>query len=176
MLMWLKKLFNRFAISATDRERQMKEIVYRGGLVTFAIPANWIEEYGDDGGGIFFEDYRDSGTLRLNVLTFESNEQSDNIDVDTLVKEKAKERGGIAIILDEGNALVRYDEQSIENGEQITLRYWSVYNPVPPNHVRVAVFSYTLLSSQFTKSRYVKELEMLDREIAKIRFATSLGK
>lgn len=48
-----------------------KTINYRGGVVTMEIPAHWKEEYEPKGGGTFYEDRADSGTLRLNVLTFE---------------------------------------------------------------------------------------------------------
>jgi hypothetical protein len=34
----------------------MKTIVYRGGVVTFRIPAHWQEEYSDIEGGTFYED------------------------------------------------------------------------------------------------------------------------
>jgi hypothetical protein len=50
----------------------MKTIRYRGGIVTFRIPAHWTEEYEEEGGGIFYNEDNDSGTLRLNVLTFAS--------------------------------------------------------------------------------------------------------
>ncbi len=48
---------------------QFKTINYRGGLVRFRIPTDWIEEYEPEGGGMFYADGPDTGTLRLNVLT-----------------------------------------------------------------------------------------------------------
>jgi hypothetical protein len=47
----------------------MKPVVYRGGIVSFSIPANWREEYESDGGGTFYEDGTDTGTLRLHVIS-----------------------------------------------------------------------------------------------------------
>jgi hypothetical protein len=47
----------------------MKKITYRGGLISFQIPKDWIEEYEENGGGTFYEDSQESGTLRINVLT-----------------------------------------------------------------------------------------------------------
>ncbi len=88
---------------------------------------------------------------------------------------RPKKYNGEAIILDEGNALARYDKENIEDGERITIRFWEMYNAVPPASFRIAVFSYTLLSSQMTQAKYIEELEMLDREIANARFSTSLG-
>jgi hypothetical protein len=40
----------------------MKTIRYRGGIVTFRIPAPWTEEYEEKGGGIFYDKDNDSGT------------------------------------------------------------------------------------------------------------------
>ena len=53
---------------------KMKTINYRGGLVSFEIPSDWKEEYEAEGGGAFFLDKPDSGTLRLNVLSLASKE------------------------------------------------------------------------------------------------------
>jgi hypothetical protein len=49
-----------------------KRVVYRGGIASFDLPASWVEEYEAAGGGTFYEDRPDSGTLRLNVLGFDS--------------------------------------------------------------------------------------------------------
>jgi hypothetical protein len=173
--MWLKKLFGLSAETSTDGDSGMKEIIYRGGLVTFSIPANWAEEYGDDGGAVLYDPVPDSGTLRLSVLTVRADETSEKIDVDLEVKQKAKETGGSFKILDEGNALVCYDQKTTEEDHEIAIRLWNVYNPIPPSHLRVATFSYTLLESQMDLPKYLEELEMLDRQIAEIRFATHMG-
>jgi hypothetical protein len=50
----------------------LKPITYRGGIVRFEIPSDWIEEFETSGGGTFYENRPDSGTLRLNVLSFSS--------------------------------------------------------------------------------------------------------
>ena len=153
----------------------MKEISYRGGLVSFSIPEQWLEEYEEEGGGTFYDNSPHSGTLRLNVITFKSNEKPKKIDSDLEVKTTAHKHNGVAVILDEGNAYARYDKNSSESGQNITIGYWNVYNPVPPDHLRIAFFSYTLLSSQFNEVKFQAELEMLEHEIALSRFSTALG-
>lgn len=50
----------------------LKTIYYRGGVVTFRIPARWQEGYEEAGGGTFYKAGDDTGTLRLNVLTLEA--------------------------------------------------------------------------------------------------------
>ena len=173
--MWLKKLLNLSKTEGLSDPARLKKITYRGGLISFSIPEHWLEEYEEEGGGTFYENIAHSGTLRLNVMTAESNEESEKIDVDLEVKTLAGKHNGIAVMLDEGNAYARYDQNSSENGQNITIRYWNVYNPVPPNHLRIAVFSYTLLSSQFNEVKFQAELEMLEHEIALSRFSTALG-
>ena len=47
-------LFDRFKKKDTPGDK-LKTIVYRGGIVRFKIPANWVEEYEEDGGGTFYQ-------------------------------------------------------------------------------------------------------------------------
>lgn len=54
----------------------LKHIKYRGGIAEFQIPSHWREEYEPGGGGTFYEDSPDSGTLRLNVLSLSSKDTS----------------------------------------------------------------------------------------------------
>ena len=59
----------------------MKQVSYRGGIIKFEIPDHWVEEYGENGGGTFYEDAPDSATLRLNLLTFESESKTTRSDL-----------------------------------------------------------------------------------------------
>jgi hypothetical protein len=67
-----------------------KTVNYRGGVVSFEIPEHWKEEYEPKGGGTFYEDRPDSGTLRLHVLGFSST--SGRSSEDTLSQLNAKEQ------------------------------------------------------------------------------------
>ena len=60
---------------------ESKQIVYRGGIVAFKIPASWREEYAPDGGATFYEEGPDTGTLRLNVLSFEKKKDTASKDL-----------------------------------------------------------------------------------------------
>ena len=46
----------------------LKTINYRGGIIRFQIPNDWVEEYEDVGGGTFYKPGDDTGTLRVNVM------------------------------------------------------------------------------------------------------------
>ena len=70
----LMGLFNLFGCSKAKKapialkQPELKTVNYRGGVVTFRIPAHWREEYGADGGGIFYDTAPDAGTFRARWL------------------------------------------------------------------------------------------------------------
>ncbi len=150
----------------------MKQIVYRGGIVNFRIPNSWLEEYEPDGGGTFYEDSPDSGTMRLNVITFES---PDEITVEAVAETFKNSKRGDVAVLPNGNVVQKYTKSVTEDEEELLIYYWDVGNPVPPRSARVALFSYTILASQATDGKFVAELKMLNEEIAAAKFASILG-
>ena len=48
------------------------------------------------------------------------------------------------IDLGRGNCMITYVHEAEEDGEPIRVHYWQIANPVPPQHVRVALFSFTV--------------------------------
>lgn len=161
-------------------EPAMKTIVYRGGVVTFRIPAHWVEEYSDFDGGTFYEDDPDSGTLRLKIITMTTPEQSQSgfamemlqVVVDRLQNEQVEcttEDGR------DGNAVLKYEEATSERGQSLTIFYWVVSSPLPPRHARAATFSYTILAEQRNDSQIQRDLEMLEAEIEAATFSPELG-
>lgn len=162
-----------FACNSKAPEK-MKTIKYRGGLVEFRIPASWKEEYEQQDGGTFYEDRPDSATLRLNVITAQSPNPITESSVTELLEAKGKTKGKAAK-LENGNAMLRYTESATEQGHSLKITYWQVANPVPPNHVRIGIFSYTILESQQEKEKFKKEIELLDTEIRNAQFAKQLG-
>lgn len=154
---------------------KMKTIDYRGGLVRFRIPDQWIEEYADVGGGTFYADNSDSPTLRLNVLTFESPRAVDENTPSELLSSRAEKTGQSIERLDTGNAVIAYNQRSQEDGHALLVFYWELANAVPPAHCRLAVFSLTILESQQHDPDIVKTIQMVDGEVKSSEFATELG-
>ncbi len=141
--------------SSSPDEPAMKSIVYRGGIVTFCIPAHWREEYSETDGGMFYEDHPDSGTLRLKILTMTTPKRVQNpsaLDVLQVVVNGLRKEGveGTTYRREDGNAVFRYEEASSEEGLKLTIFYWVIANPLPPNHARIATFSYTILAKHRT--------------------------
>ncbi|OYW39885.1 MAG: hypothetical protein B7Z35_03080 [Hydrogenophilales bacterium 12-61-10] len=154
---------------------QMKEIKYRGGLVTFSIPKHWVEEYETDGGGMFYEDAPNSGTLRLNVITAKSPKPlSADAAYEELVAMKSINGKNVQHLAN-GNAFATAIHHATEQGQGITLFWWYVTNPVPPNHIRMANFSYTVLATQENSEQTHREVQLLTESIKNAAFHPTLG-
>ncbi len=155
----------------------MKIIVYRGGVLKFRIPASWVEEYSDMDGGMFYEDGPDTGTLRVTVLTIEAPAASGKTLLEDVLEKVLRQR---RISADKvhyvgQNAVVRFEEEAVENGTRIRIFYWLFVNPVLPRNARIVTFSYTVLASQAETPEVLRELEILDDEVVQTEFAAELG-
>lgn len=153
----------------------MKTINYRGGLVRFRIPAQWIEEYEDDGGGTFYADDPDSPTLRLNVVTFRASRLVDENTPSELLNSRAEKTGQSIVLLDTGNSVIAYNQRFEEDGHNLLIFYWELANAVPPSHGRLAIFSLTILESQQHDPAIIETIQMVDREVKASELATELG-
>ena len=160
----------------------MQTVTYRGGVVTFEIPDNWIEDTDDDEAGLFFEDSDDAGLMRLYITTA-SNPNADTVTaemllpmLDSLTTSKTK----TLETLPNGNALLSYvtkekgDAQE-GDGQMRVIFFWIVGNPVPPNHARIANFSYTVLAANAVSFASQRIIAQLDGSIRNARFASTLA-
>jgi hypothetical protein len=176
---WLRKLIGSSgappAQRSVDGEPPLKTISYRGGLVTFQIPAHWKEEYEPEGGGTFYEDAADSPIFRLQTLTFKSPSPITAEFAPDVLSSRGKSETAPVERLASGCALVRYTQSVVDRGEQLLIIYWSVAHVIPPYHARIANFSYTLLERQRDDARFQRELELLDREVRASIFSPELG-
>jgi hypothetical protein len=154
----------------------LKTVRYRGGVLTFSIPASWCEEYEPEGGATFYEDRPDSSTLRLNVMTMEAPPNMRELSAMQALSDSEEGGDGRQIrALPDGNAVARYMQTPVEEGKQLHIHFWEVASPSPPRHMRLAVFSYTILASQASSDSIRQELELLDGLITKAQFAKELG-
>ncbi len=142
----------------------MKSIDFGDGLARFRVPAHWQEEYEENGGGTFFADDPDAGTLRLSVLTFSKRHKSPP-SAKELLSRRAEDSGSEIELLNDGNAMIHYVSDSVEDGEALRMFWWEVATIVDSAYCAIAIFSYTLLAQQAQDERFAAEIEMLDREI-----------
>jgi hypothetical protein len=155
---------------------ETKEVEYRGGVVTFSIPKHWKEEYDPEGGGTFYEDGPDTGTLRLNVLTAKSpGPITEHSPKQALLSTRLARSASDIEQLSQGNALAKSLRQALDRNQEILIYGWHIANPVPPQHVRIANFTYTILSRFEKEPRIQSELGMLDKLIRAAKFHSLLG-
>jgi hypothetical protein len=147
---------------------KLKTVAYRGGIAKFSIPDSWLEENEPAGGATYYEDREDSGTLRLNVLQFESKEPSEMM-IQDLIRNQNYEP------LQDELAIRREAESTAEDGETLDIYTWNVAVPVPPNAVRLAVFSYTILQSQSSESSFQREIELLGNSFRDAEYSRDAG-
>ncbi len=151
----------------------LKNITYRGGVLEFRIPSSWNEEYGEDGGGVFWDPAGQSGTLRLDILTFEKNGELPAEPARSVLE--SSKRTGELQVLDNGNAVLEYRKTTTEDGDELVIYFWEVANFVPPNHFRLAIFSHTILVEEASDSAIRSEIDLLRSEITASIFSPTLG-
>jgi hypothetical protein len=160
-------------------EDGMKTIRYRGGVVTFRIPAHWEEEYEEEGGGTFYDEDADTGTLRLNTILAKSSSPVTTHTAREMAERRATEESGTVTDLGGGNWMAEYTNthDETEDEDALTIRYWEITNPVPPNHLRVALFSYTVRTELIEEedAEVAEELDMLAQEVRASQFAPEVG-
>ena len=150
----------------TSLEWIMKDIRYRGGMLSFRIPDSWEEEEYRDGGAAYFEPGEKSGTLNLSMTTVQRNEGAvsesalrEIVEVDTKAGEAPAEA------LENGNYLRRYERRAQEAGAELHLTFWSVSNAVLPRTVRLAVFGFAVPAQDAGNPEHVRIVHLLDAEI-----------
>ena len=154
---------------------QTKEVVYRGGLIKFSLPKDWIEKYEPDGGGMFYEDKPDSGTLRLSVITTKAPKNIDSKSARSALETFPDIKPSDIKELRSGNAVATMVERRTEDRTPVTMYWWYVANAVPPQHIRIAAFSYTVVTAKEQSQQTRAELRFLNETIQAVRFHPKLG-
>ena len=126
--------------------------------------------YEPSGGATFYEDCPDSGTLRLNVLSFSSN----GIETGEQMVASLIAKSGYAALRD-GLAIKQYVHSAEEDGETLEIHHWEVAVPVEGCNARLAIFSYTILASQAKDKQIRQEIELLGRCIQDGEFSREQG-
>ncbi|MBA3726623.1 MAG: hypothetical protein H0W86_09255 [Armatimonadetes bacterium] len=151
----------------------MQRVNYRGGQAAFKLPKSWVAEYEETGGAAFHEP--GGGILRLNILTFESPHPVTRHDAVNLLASSGRNEGREILGLRNGNALVRYREEFIEDeGEELVLNFWEVASTAEPTYLRLAVFSYAMPKAMALGPHVLKAVQMLEEEILNCEFAPEL--
>jgi hypothetical protein len=156
----------------------LKTVNYRGGVVCFRNPSDWLEEYEDAGGGTFYKPGRETGTLRVNVTTGEGPPEK-LLTVDNLAEllmSASESHGASPVHFGENAVIFRYDMLGEERGHSPATRCWGILQALPPKNFRHVLFTYTLLADQFSDPLCIAEMDLLDREIAAAQLSPRRGR
>ena len=164
------KLFP-FVINNIQYNKKMKTIKYRGGLITFDIPQNWIEEYEKDGGGTFYEDNPSSGTLRVNVLTVDNSGKDDiKSPEDLFLMKKQNAIDFKESFNQKGDKIFQYLNRTTENNIQISLYSFACIHKTEQMDYLIAIFTWTIETRYENDKNYILYLKMIQENISKIKF------
>jgi hypothetical protein len=155
-----------------------KTINYRGGVVRFRIPSDWLEEYEDAGGGTFYKPGEKTGTLRVNVTTGEGTPEK-LLTVDNLAElltSAPENYGATPTRVGENAVIYRYEMPGEERGQSLTIRCWGILQALPPKNFRHVLFTYTLLADQASDPACMAEMDILDREIEAAQLSPRVGR
>jgi hypothetical protein len=156
----------------------LKTVNYRGGVVRFRIPPDWVEEYEEAGGGTFYRPGdNEGGTLRLETITGAAP-KGKTVSVELMAELFAGDSAKYDVLprpLGERSAMLRYDMPAEDRGRSLMIRVWRIFQALPPNNFRHALFTYTLPSERFNLPESVAEMEFLDREISAVQMASVLA-
>ncbi len=152
--------------------RELKEINYRQGALRFNLPADWIEEYGKESGGTFFERAADSGTLRLSVVVLNTKGKTDSDALERFLKTRPEARAKGAQICKElnGNVVLQFIQRTNENGDDMSIVWWFVASGSFEDHIQIAMFSFSLLNINLQKEQNKDDILLLDQELRKTEF------
>ncbi|MCC6145676.1 MAG: hypothetical protein IT368_17860, partial [Candidatus Hydrogenedentes bacterium] len=72
------------------------------------------------------------------------------------------------VALPTGTALLQYQQEAKEGRQNLVVYNWEMANPVPPNTVQLAIFSYTVLAADNAAAQ--PTVELLNEEIRNATF------
>jgi len=147
-----------------------KEIIYRGGIEKFRLPASWREEYERRGGATFYEDKQESRTLRLNVISAHTPEGQPSEDA----IEQAF-RNDASVILPSGLRMRRRTVETAEEGTRLLLHNWEIAVPVPPARVRIVCFTHTVLAEEAKDPATLWDLQFIEEMIRDAEYSRETG-
>jgi len=152
----------------------MKEIRYRGGMLTFFLPDSWQEEYGADGGAAFFAGDSKDGTLNLHLTTIQRSDRGrvEEASLREVVTTGVTPGDPPAETLPTGNVLQRYERSKSNEEGRLHLTFWNVANAVQPKTIRYALFGFAVPADRAGSPEHEETLALLDGRIRAVEFTT----
>jgi hypothetical protein len=148
---------------------KLKDVAFADGQLRFRIPSSWVQSQEEDGGGVYYDEKLDQGTLRVKVMTFTTEDDlTGHRALDEMGVLEA-EPGQTLEALANGNAVRFHREETEASGERTAFHVWLLASLDPPHRMRLAVFSFTVRAREAEEATAL--LGVLDTEIRQARFA-----
>jgi len=160
-------------VSGESNGVALKEVTYQDGSVVFRIPADWVQEREGDGTDVFYGKGSDA-TLRLSVMHAKASQPADAAGLLHGMLGAMASAEGTVREFDNNTAVATSIDRRNENGLEIMVQEWTVISPIPPQHLRVAVFSYAFRAAEAESAQIKQEIALLDREIVQARISREL--
>jgi hypothetical protein len=152
------------------------------GLLQFRVPEPWTEKREPDDTLAYFdkEDPGQSGTFRVKLMTFTTNDQVTPSVALAQLQSMTAEPGQSLEELSNGNALRSHQEElspddPLAGGERATFFVWLLASADPPHRMRLAVFTYAVAVTATKNPATARLIESLEREIRQAEFAHQLS-
>ena len=136
--------------------------------LSFLIPHEWIEILDDDD-YLYQYPEAESGWLRVSLLTVKTGEEAPAPRLRKIFDSKEN----VIVEHQTGNLVSTYEKDSENDGVRIHLWYWMVANVVPPNLVREAIFSYTVLIERIIEEDTKRMVKLVGQLVSQADFCPS---
>ena len=145
---------------------RLDKVAIFSGKLSFLIPHEWVEEM-EGGDYLYHEPETDSGWLRVSLITFPYEEETP----EQRLGRHFKGQNNVTIDPQTGNVVRFSEKDSEEEGTPIHLFYWMVANVVPPDMLREAVFSYTVLLDRMNDENTKATVKVLGELVSRADFS-----
>jgi hypothetical protein len=144
---------------------RLDEVSIFGDKLRFLIPHEWVEGEDENNTYLYHAPNTDSGWLRVSLITVNTVEPA-------MERLRAIFGDSTTITTDSktGNLVDLTEKDSSEDGTSIHIYCWRVANGVPPNVVREAIFSYTVLAAHMQDSETRRTVRLLSELVSQAVF------
>ena len=139
------------------------------GKLSFLVPHEWIETFDDDHYLYYYPD-SESGWLRVTLLTVKVDDETPA----ERLKDFFRGKQNVSVDPQTGNVVSVSEKNSEEDGFRIHIYYWMVANVVPPDLIREAIFSYTVLLDRIDEKNTKQMVTLVGQLVSQADFCPSV--
>ncbi len=155
-----------YNVARMNGQIRLDEVSVFGGKLRFLIPHEWVEEEEGDDTCLYHAPDAKSGWLRVSLITVKNVETPAQ-----RLREVFGKSETVRVNETTGNLVELSEKDSEEDGVPIHIYYWKVANAVPPDLIREAVFSFTILATLVDDDETRRSVELVGELVSQAEFA-----